>query len=74
VGLVVLWLVVRPLNRLRATVLAAMVGGFAVVLAVPWLRRFFALTVPPAPAIAATVALVALAGACLALVLPRLQR
>jgi cation-transporting ATPase E len=74
VGLVVLWLVVRPLNRLRATVLAAMVGGFAVVLAVPWLRRFFALTVPPAPAIAASVALVALAGACLALVLPRLQR
>jgi cation-transporting ATPase E len=69
VGMVVLWLVVRPLNRLRAAVLAAMVGGFAVVLAVPWLRRFFALTVPPGRAVAAVAVLVAVAGAVLAVVL-----
>jgi cation-transporting P-type ATPase E len=69
VGMAVLWLVVRPLNRLRAAVLAAMAGGLAVVLAVPWLRRFFALTVPPGRALLAVAALVAAAGAVLAVVL-----
>jgi magnesium-transporting ATPase (P-type) len=74
VGVVVLGLVARPLNRLRATVLVAVVAAFAVVLAVPGLRHFFALTVPPAWALAAILALVAVAGVALAMVLRRIRR
>jgi cation-transporting P-type ATPase E len=74
VGVVVLGLVARPLNRLRATVLVAVVAAFAVVLAVPGLRHLFALTVPPAWALAAILALVAVAGAALAMVLRRIRR
>jgi cation-transporting ATPase E len=74
VGVVVLGLVSRPLNRLRATVLVAVVGAFAVVLAVPGLRRFFALTVPPGWALAAILGLVVVAGAVLAVVLWRIRR
>jgi cation-transporting ATPase E len=48
VGLVVLGLVSQPLNQLRITVLVAATAAFAVVLAVPWLREFFALALPPA--------------------------
>jgi hypothetical protein len=74
VGVVVLGLVARPLNRLRATVLVAVVAAFAVVLAVPALRRFFALSVPPGWAMAAILALVVAAGAGLAVVLRRVRR
>jgi cation-transporting ATPase E len=74
VGVVVLGLVARPLNRLRATVLVAAVAAFVVVLAVPGLRRFFALSVPPGWAMAAILALVVAAGAGLAVVLRRVRR
>jgi cation-transporting P-type ATPase E len=74
VGMVVLGLVARPLNRLRATVLVAMAAAFAVVLAVPGLRRFFALTVPPGWALAAILGLVVVAGAVLAVALWRIRR
>jgi cation-transporting ATPase E len=74
VGMVVLGLVARPLNRLRATVLVAMVAAFVVVLAVPGLREFFALTVPPGWALAAILGLVVVAGAVLAVALWRIRR
>ena len=74
VGVVVLGLVARPLNRLRAMVLVAVVAAFVVVLAVPGLRRFFALSVPPGWAIAAIVALVVAAGAGLAVLLRQVRR
>jgi cation-transporting ATPase E len=74
VGVVVLGLVARPLNRLRATVLVAVVAAFVVVLAVPGLRRFFALSVPPGWVMAAILALVVAAGAGLAVVLRRVRR
>ncbi|HEU4399232.1 MAG TPA: HAD-IC family P-type ATPase [Actinomycetota bacterium] len=74
VGVVVLGLVARPLNRLRAMVLVAAVAAFVVVLAVPGLRRFFALSVPPGWAIAAIVALVVAAGAGLAMLLRQVRR
>jgi cation-transporting P-type ATPase E len=69
VGLVVLALVARPLNPLRTAVVAAMTGGFAMVLAVPWLREFFALTTPPLLPMATAAAIVATTAAALALVL-----
>jgi cation-transporting ATPase E len=74
VGVVVLGLVARPLNRLRATVLVAVVAAFVVVLAVPGLRRFFDLSVPPGWAVAAILALVLAAGAGLAMVLRQVRR
>jgi cation-transporting P-type ATPase E len=72
-GLVVLALAARPLNPLRRLLLAAMAAGFAVVLAVPWLREFFALDLPPAPVALAAAGLVGLLGAALTVVVLRLR-
>jgi cation-transporting ATPase E len=70
-GLVVLALAARPLNPLRRLLLAAMAAGFLLVLAVPWLRAFFALALPPLPVALAAVGLVAVGGAALALAVRR---
>jgi cation-transporting ATPase E len=71
IGLVVLALAARPLNPLRRLLLAAMAAGFALVLAVPWLRAFFALALPPLPVALAALALVAVLGTALVLVAVR---
>jgi cation-transporting P-type ATPase E len=71
VGLVVLALAARPFNRLRRLLLAAMAAGFALVLAVPWLRAFFALSLPPLPVALTALGLVAVLGAALAVVVLR---
>ncbi|MGI8662461.1 MAG: HAD-IC family P-type ATPase [Acidimicrobiales bacterium] len=42
----VLAILARPLNTLRKLLLTAMVAGFALALAVPFLRRFYALDLP----------------------------
>ena len=47
VGFWVLAAVARPLNRVRAVLLAAMAGSFGAVLAVARLRRFYGLVLPP---------------------------
>jgi cation-transporting P-type ATPase E len=72
-GLVVLALAARPLNRLRGLLLAAMAAGLAVVLLVPFLRMFFALDLPPLRVALAAVGLVAVLGALLSLVVLRLR-
>jgi cation-transporting ATPase E len=72
-GLVVLALAARPLNRPRRLLLAAMVAAFAVVLLVPFLRVFFALDLPPLPVAAVALALVAALGGLLTLVVLRLR-
>jgi cation-transporting ATPase E len=50
-GLLVLVRVARPFNALRATLVGAMVGAFALALLTPVGRRFFALEVPPPDAL-----------------------
>jgi cation-transporting P-type ATPase E len=72
-GLVVLALAARPLNRLRRLLLLAMAGAFAVVLAVPFLRVFFALDLPPAPVALAALALDVVLGGLLTLVVLRMR-
>jgi cation-transporting P-type ATPase E len=72
-GLVVLALAARPLNPLRRWLLVVMAGSFAVVLVIPGLRAFFALSPPPLPVALAAVGLVAVVGAALALVVVRLR-
>jgi cation-transporting ATPase E len=72
-GLVVLALAARPLNPLRRLLLVGMAGAFAVVLVVPWLRAFFALSLPPLPVALAALGLVVVLGAALALVVVRLR-
>jgi cation-transporting P-type ATPase E len=72
-GLVVLALAARPLSRLRRLLLVAMAACFAAVLAVPFLRGFFALDLPPLPVAGAALALVAAVGGLLALVVVRLR-
>jgi cation-transporting P-type ATPase E len=72
-GLVVLALAARPLNRLRGLLLAAMAAGLAVVLLVPFLRVFFALDLPPLRIALVAVGLVAALGALLSLVVLRLR-
>jgi magnesium-transporting ATPase (P-type) len=72
-GLVVLALATRPLNRLRRLLLLAMTAGFTVVLLVPFLRTFFALDLPPLRVALAAVALVVALGALLTLVVTRLR-
>ncbi len=59
-GLLVLWSLSRPLNRLRVAVIAAMVGAFAGVLTIPWLREQFALKLPPVPVLCGVAVLLAL--------------
>jgi cation-transporting ATPase E len=61
-GLEVLWSLSRPLNPLRVTVLASMVGAFAGVLAIPWLREQFALALPPAGVLFDVAVLLAVVG------------
>jgi cation-transporting P-type ATPase E len=73
-GLVVLALAAHPLNALRRLLLAAMAAAFAVVLAVPFLRGFFALDLPPLPVALAALALVAVLGGLLSLAVLRLRR
>jgi cation-transporting ATPase E len=46
VGLWVLACLARPFNWWRTLLVAAMAGSIAVILAVPWLRHFYALKVP----------------------------
>ncbi|HEV8424209.1 MAG TPA: HAD-IC family P-type ATPase [Actinomycetes bacterium] len=72
-GLVVLALAARPLNPLRRLLLGVMAGAFVVVLVVPGLRVFFALSLPPLPVALATLGLVVVLGAALALVVVRLR-
>jgi cation-transporting P-type ATPase E len=48
VGLWVLVLQARPFNWWKTLLVAAMVGSVAVILAVSWLRDFYALKLPPA--------------------------
>jgi cation-transporting ATPase E len=72
-GLVVLALAARPLSPLRRLLLGAMAAAFAVVLAVPFLRAFFALDLPPLPVAAAALALVAALGGLLTVVVVRLR-
>ena len=72
-GLVVLALAARPLNPLRRLLLVGMAGAFVVVLVVPWLRAFFALSLPPLPVALAALGLVVVLGAALALVVVRLR-
>jgi cation-transporting P-type ATPase E len=61
-GLEVLWALSRPLNALRVTILASMVGALAGVLAIPWLRDQFALALPPAPVLIGVAVLLAVVG------------
>jgi cation-transporting P-type ATPase E len=72
-GLVVLALAARPLNPWRRLLLAAMAAGLATVLVVPWLRGFFALSLPTAPVAMAALGLVAVVGAALAVLVVRLR-
>jgi cation-transporting ATPase E len=65
VGMVVLTLLAVPLTRLEVVLLAGLVGAFAVVLAVPGLREFFALTTLPLSVWASVVGLVAVAAVLL---------
>ena len=62
IGLVLLALVARPPNRLRVAGLIVLVGAFVGVLAIPWLRKFFAVAVPSAPMLAVIGGVVLLAG------------
>ncbi len=65
VGMVVLTLLAVPLTRLEVVLLTGLVGAFAVVLAVPGLREFFALTTLPPAVWASVVGLVAVAAGLL---------
>ncbi|HEX8930564.1 MAG TPA: HAD-IC family P-type ATPase, partial [Actinomycetota bacterium] len=67
-GLEVLWSLSRPLNALRVTILAAMVGALAGVLAIPWLREQFALALPPAPVLFGVGVLLAVVGVAIEVV------
>jgi len=61
-GLLVLWSLCRPLNPLRVTIIAAMVGALAGVLAIPWLRAQFALALPPVSVLAGVAVLLVIVG------------
>jgi cation-transporting ATPase E len=56
VGLWVLNLLARPITPWRFALFGAMAGAFVVILAVPWLRDFFALDLPGAAATWGTIA------------------
>ena len=58
VGLWVLVLQARPFNWWKTLLVGAMVGAVAVIMAVPWLRDFYALKLPP-PEVVAEGALIA---------------
>jgi len=65
VGLWLLSVLMRPLTRLRAGVLVAMVSFISLIVASSPGRQFFALSVPPSVVVFAGLGLVALAGAAL---------
>jgi cation-transporting ATPase E len=67
-GLEVLWSLSRPLNALRVTILAAMVGALVGVLAIPWLREQFALALPPATVLIGVAIILAVVGAAIEVV------
>ncbi len=46
IGLWILGMLARPITPLRGLLVGAMIGAFAILLAVPWLRDFFALSIP----------------------------
>jgi len=68
VGLTVLTLLVLPLSRLEVLLLSSMAGMFAVLVATPALREFFALSTLPLVVWASAVALVLVAAAALTVV------
>jgi cation-transporting ATPase E len=72
-GLWILWALSRPLNRLRITILLAMLGALVGVLAIPWLREQFALALPPAPALAGVGVLLLVVGLVIELVAKRVD-
>jgi cation-transporting ATPase E len=63
IGLWVLGILARPITPLRALLVGSMVGAFALILAIPGVRHFFALSLPRAnvTAAAAVCALVGIA-------------
>jgi cation-transporting ATPase E len=65
VGLWVLNLLARPITMWRALLFGAMAGAFAIILAVPAFRDFFALDLPGGPATVAAFVVAAIAGAVL---------
>jgi len=67
-GLEVLWSLSWPLNALRVTILASMVGALVGVLAIPWLRDQFALALPPASVLIGVAILLAVVGAAIEIV------
>jgi cation-transporting ATPase E len=67
-GLEVLWSLSRPLNALRVTILAAMVGALVGVLAIPWLREQFALALPPATVLIGVAIILVVVGAAIEVV------
>ena len=46
-GIYILALLCRPFNAVKALIVAAMAVGFLAMMAVPWLREFFAIHLPP---------------------------
>jgi cation-transporting P-type ATPase E len=64
IGMAIVVIVARPLTKIRAVMVAAMIATFAAILALPALRRFYGLEMPPfwiwvaATAIAGAVALI----------------
>jgi cation-transporting ATPase E len=61
VGLWVLNLLARPITVPRAGLFVAMVAGFALILAIPGLRHFFALQIPPGGVVGQTAGITAAA-------------
>ncbi|MBM3661069.1 MAG: HAD-IC family P-type ATPase [Actinobacteria bacterium] len=61
VGLWVLVCLARPFNWWRTLLVAAMAGSVAVILAVPWLRDFYALRIPSGAVLGELVVICALA-------------
>ena len=73
-GLWVLTLLARPLTPWRAALVATMAGGAALTVALPWLRSFFALAIPPADLLAVGATVVAASGLALEIVARLLRR
>jgi magnesium-transporting ATPase (P-type) len=47
IGMAIVLIVGRPLTRVRALMIVAMIGAFALILAVPGLRTFYGMDMPP---------------------------
>ena len=69
IGLWSLGILARPFTRWRLILLSAMAGAFALTVAIPGVRHFFALDVPPAKV--AGVVVVAVCAAALVLEMSR---